>query len=382
MLGKKKNKVKKILVISASAGSGHTISAIAVEQAFKELYPQSIDVTHVDVLDYTTKIMRAVYKDVYLYLAKNKPLTYGFFYKFTDREKFGSGLTDWIHTRKFRRYLKKNQYDLIISTHFLPSNIIARMKKKKRFRKLRKTPHMTILTDFGAHKIWLAPSDYYIVPDAVNKEYFIHRGIAGENVYDLGIPVRTVFAKTKNKKELQKKYGFDKTKKTILLLSGGFGVGPILDIVKNLDKVKTPHQTVVICGKNQDLYNDCLKLKDKMNFPLFPVGYTNDIDEYMKLSDIIITKPGGLTTAEALACNLPIVIVNPIIGQEDKNADRLLEEGCAIKITYLSIMYYYLDRLFKEKDKLEFMKNSITKLSKPDAAYNIARFSHKILFKR
>ncbi len=380
MFKKKSNKPKKILIVSASAGSGHTVSAIATQQAIDELYKDEIETTHIDILEYTTKMMKTVYRDVYLYLAKKRPLAYGFLYKFTDKEKFGSGFTDWFHTRKFRRYLKKNNFDLIISTHFLPSNILARMKEKRIYRKLKKTPHMTILTDFGAHKIWLAKSDYYIVPDSVNKEYFKFRGVAGDNVYDLGIPVRTVFAQKKNRKDLLKKLDLHKSKKIILLLSGGFGVGPIVEIIEQLEKVETPHETIVICGKNEQLYKDCLKLKHNLKYNLIPVGYTNEIDEYMKAADIVITKPGGLTTAEALACELPIVIVNPIIGQEDKNADRLLEEGCAIKITYLSIIYHYIDRLFKEKDKLEFMKNSISKLSKPDAAYNIAKFAHKIVF--
>lgn len=372
----KKNKKKKVLIVSASAGAGHTISAIAINEALEELYGGELEITHIDVLNYTTAIMRKIYKDLYLYLAKSKPLIYGFVYKYTDKESYKSGINDWIHTRKFRKYLNKNKYDIIVTTHFLASNVIARMKKK--YPGKLKTPMLCVLTDFGAHKVWLqAKSEYYIVPDKLNKEYFINKGVSGNHVYDYGIPVRTQFTKKKDRQKLRSKFGLSEDKNTILLLSGGFGVGPIIEIIKNLEKVESPHETIVICGKNEKLLKDCQKIKDKLNYNLIPVGYTTEIDEYMKASDIVITKPGGLTIAEALACTLPIVIVNPIIGQEDKNADRLLEEGCAIKISYLSITYYYIDTLLKDKSKFTSLKENISKLAKPDSAYDIAKLIYK-----
>lgn len=373
---KKMKEKKRVLVVSASAGAGHTISALAVKEAFESMYPEEIEITHVDILDYVTKLMKKVYRDVYLYLANSRPLVYGMIYKYTDKETFGSGFTDWAHTKKFRKYLRKQNYDFIISTHFLASNVVARMKEKK---KKLSAPLLTILTDFGAHKIWVSKSEYYVVPDDINVEYFKQRGLSGENVYDFGIPVRRVFLENKPREMLRKKIGLSDDKKTILLLSGGFGVGPILDTIRSLEKLKTPHETIVVCGRNKELYDDCVKLKEKLNFNLIPVGFTTDIDEYMKASDVIITKPGGLTIAEALACHLPIVIVNPIIGQEDKNADRLLEEGCAIKISYLSIIYYYLDRLLNDEVRLNQIKTNIQRMAKPNAVNDLVQFVHREL---
>jgi processive 1,2-diacylglycerol beta-glucosyltransferase len=367
---KKKSMKKQVLIVSASAGSGHTTSANALAEAFEEMHSDEIDVKHIDLLDYSTSLMRAIFKNLYLYLAKKRPLTYGFIYKYTDYKARNSNVNVWLNTKKFRKFLKKNDYDFIISTHFASPHIIARMKKKSKF----SVPHMTVLTDFGAHHIWGTDNDYYIVPDELNKVYFEHKGYAKEGVYDLGIPIKTVFSKNKPRDELRKKYELDDTKKTILLLSGGFGVGPILDIIKNLENVKTPHETVVICGKSKELYDDCIKLKEKLNYNLIPVGYTNDMDEYMKASDVVITKPGGLTTAEALASKLPIIIVNPIIGQEDKNADTLLEKGCAVKVPYLSVIHYNVDALINDDKKLNEMKANIGKIARPRAAYDITKF--------
>lgn len=174
---------------------------------------------------------------------------------------------------------------------------------------------------------------------------------------------------------MREKFGLEKDKLTILVSAGGFGVGNIEHLLEALSFLETPSQIVAICGRNEELKTKLEKLSiEKLNnerVTFKPIGFTKEMDEYMSASDLIVGKPGGLTTSEALAKGLIFCIVNPIPGQEERNSDHLLEKGCAIKCNNLPVLAYKIDELVKDKSRFEMMQQNVLKLARPNSSQTI-----------
>ncbi|HWB59689.1 MAG TPA: glycosyltransferase, partial [Chthoniobacteraceae bacterium] len=168
-------------------------------------------------------------------------------------------------------------------------------------------------------------------------------------------------------------YGLDPDKTTLLLSAGALGVSPTEIAVSRLMQLKHETQTIVICGKNEEMQQRVNKIVGAGN-PRFKIlGYSDRMHELMKISDLFVGKPGGLTTSEALACGLPMVIIAPIPGQEERNSDHLLEDGAAIKCNEMTTLPYKIDNLLDDPARLAAMRRSAQKLGHPDAARTIAR---------
>jgi len=202
-------------------------------------------------------------------------------------------------------------------------------------------------------------------------------GMPVSKVTVTGIPIDPVFAKKKNKLEMRQKHGLDNERITILLSAGGFGVGSVEPLIASLKAIEHKVQVVAICGRNEELRKRLLKSANNLaaggNLLIHPVGYTQEMDEYMSASDIVLGKPGGLTTSEALAKGLAFVVVNPIPGQEERNSDHLLEAGVAIRCNNLPTLSYKLNHLLADSNRLTRMQTASRKLGRPDAASDIAR---------
>src|ERR1051325_5623741 len=190
-----------------------------------------------------------------------------------------------------------------------------------------------------------------------------------------GIPIDPVFAKKKNKLEMRQKHGLDNERITILLSAGGFGVGSVEPLITSLKAIEHKVQVVAICGRNEELRKRLLNSANKLaaagNLLIHPVGYTQEMDEYMSASDIVLGKPGGLTTSEGLAKGLAFVVVNPIPGQEERNSDHLLEAGVAIRCNNLPALAYKIDRLVEDAARFDAMQSNARRLARPDAAREI-----------
>ena len=162
---------------------------------------------------------------------------------------------------------------------------------------------------------------------------------------------------------------------TILVSAGGFGVGPVEHIIQALAELAQPAQVVVVCGRNEELAHGLTRVVRKLptsarvSFKL--LGYTTEMDELMAAADLFVGKPGGLTTSEALAKGLPMVVINPIPGQEERNSDHLLEEGIALRCNNLPALAYKIDRLIDEPGKLTLMRGNAMALAKPQAAFTV-----------
>jgi processive 1,2-diacylglycerol beta-glucosyltransferase len=368
--------LKKVLLLSASAGAGHLRAAEAVEKAFKQTADaDSREVKHIDVLDYTNKVFRHLYSKAYIDLVNKLPEVPGWVYDKLDKpwknERRRLAL-DKLNTRPFVKLLREYQPDLIVCTHFLPAEIVSWLKAKERL----SSRQVIIVTDFDVHAMWLVHhyERYFVALDEA-RVYLMALGIKQTRITVSGIPIDPVFAKKKNKREMRLKHGLAADRITILVSAGGFGVGAVDALIASLLPLQHRAQVVAICGRNEELKQRLTRLaaraKPNASVLLKPFGYTQEMDELMAASDLVLGKPGGLTTSEALARGLVFVIVNPIPGQEERNSDHLLEGGAAIRCNNLPALSYKLDRLLADPSRFASMQANSRRMGKPNAAMEI-----------
>ena len=370
--------LRKVLLLSASAGAGHIRAAQAIEKAFAEIGEatgERREVQHLDVLDYTNKVFRNLYSKAYIDLVNKMPEVPGWFYDKLDKpwknERRRLAL-DKLNTRPLVKLLRQYQPDLIVCTHFLPAEIVSWLKAKERLA----SRQVVIVTDFDVHAMWLVHhyERYFVAIDEA-RVYLEALGIPPEKITVSGIPIDPVFARAKDKQEMRAKHGLAPDRTTILLSAGGFGVGSIDALIAALMPLQHRAQIVAICGRNEELKErlarEAAQLKADAKVIVKPFGYTNKMDELMTASDLVLGKPGGLTTCEALAKGLVFVIVNPIPGQEERNSDHLLEAGVAIRCNNLQTIAYKLDKLLADSGRFHNMQANSRGLGRPNAAHEI-----------
>jgi len=368
--------LRKVLLLSASAGAGHVRAAEAIEKAFNEAKDAgSREVHHIDVLNYTNKLFRHLYSKAYIDLVNKMPEVPGWMYDKLDKpwknERRRLAL-DKLNTRPFVKLLRKYQPDLIVCTHFLPAEIVSWLKAKERL----SSRQVIIVTDFDVHAMWLVHHyEHYFVALEEARVYLEALGIPPAKITVTGIPIDPVFGVRKDKQEMRAKHGLAPDRTTILLSAGGFGVGSVDALVSSLLPLQNRAQIVAICGRNEELKKRLSRLaariKSDATVTLKPFGYTKEMDELMTASDLVIGKPGGLTTSEALAKGLVFVIVNPIPGQEERNSDHLLEAAVAIRSNNLPTLSYKLDRLLADPQRFKAMQANSRRMGRPNAAKEI-----------
>lgn len=363
----------KVLVLSASAGAGHVRAAEAIERALVEM-GAAREVRHLDTLNYTNKLFRNLYSKAYIEMVNSAPEMLGWFYDLLDQpwknERRRLAL-DRLNTRPFVKMLTQYQPDITICTHFLPAEIISWLKAKERIA----CSQAIVVTDFDVHAMWLCHhyEQYFVALDET-RAHIEKLGIAPDKITVSGIPIDPVFARQKDKREMRDKYGLKQDVTTILISAGGSGVGPVESILRSLLELRHPAQVIALCGRNDELQDNLAQQfvsSSEQRVSVKVVGYTHEMDEYMAASDILLGKPGGLTTSEALARELVLVIVNPIPGQEERNSDHLLEEGVAIRSNNLPALAYKIDRLLDDPARLVSMRTNARRMARPRAAYDI-----------
>ncbi len=266
------------------------------------------------------------------------------------------------------KLLKEADPRLVVCTHFLPAEILVHLKREKAL----DVPVAVVVTDFDAHAMWLYKGvEWYFVACEETKVHLAALGIAPETIHVTGIPIDPVFAAAKPRRETRLALGLDPDRTTVLVSAGGFGVGPVESLVRAVHDVKHPVQVAVICGKNAALERR-LKGFEGAAHPMTVVGYTTAMDSWMAASDFLVGKAGGLTSSEALARGLVLVIVNPIPGQEERNSDHFLEEGAAIRCNNLPALAYKVDALLGDPERLARMRQAVARLARPAAALDIA----------
>ncbi len=373
----------RVLLLSASSGAGHVRAAQALEKAF--VARGDCEVEHIDAIEYVSKLFQRAYDKTYISMVRRAPELMGVIYDRTDqpwqhpRRRLA---LDRLNSQPMIRLLKRVQPDLCVATHFLPAEIIAWLIAKKKLH----AKNAIVVTDYDVHAMWLCRtvSRYYVALQEA-AEYLASIGVPREIVRVTGIPVDPLFAVPLDRAAARTALKLDAKSPILLLAAGGYGVGPLEQLVRDLLALQKPWQLVAIAGKSE-------KMKKRLDevaraagtLPngsarLVPVGFTTQMDKYMAAADLLVGKAGGLTTSEALARHLPMALIEPIPGQEFRNADHLLEAAAAIRCNNLPAAAWKIANLLDDPSRINKMCSAAAQMARPTAAADIAEDSLRLL---
>ena len=366
---------RQVLILSASAGTGHVRAAEALEKVFRQ-QPGVGEVRNIDALRFTNRLFRDFYSKLYIQLVQRAPTILGIVYNSTD-EPWKTDrmrlMLDRLNTGPLERFIARFKPDITVCTHFLPAEIISYLISKGKLN----ARLSIVVTDLDVHAMWLCRTFHrYFVALEESKVHLEVLGLPGNHITVSGIPIDPAFAQVRDRDELRRNAGFDTARPLFLISGGALGVSPAVGVLDALARLRHPAQAVVICGKNAEMQAEMEKHASAVEaanrgLTIRVLGYTNEMHLWMQMSDLFIGKPGGLTTAEALACGLPMVIVAPIPGQEDRNSDHLLEKGIAIKCNEFTTLAYKIDGLLDQPEILQSMREKARWYGRPNAAATI-----------
>lgn len=378
--------MKKILILYAAYGGGHLSAAKSLKNYIDKNY-QNVETNLVDCMKYINKPIEKITTGAYKEMAKKAPWVWKKVYYNSEKGLLGkfSSTTNKFMSHKLLHLFEDYKPDLVISTHPFGTQMTEYLKKKNKVNcKL-----ATILTDFAPHDQWLVGNeygDYYFVSHEKMKESLIKDFRVDESkVYATGIPLSERFSQKFDSNEIYNLFELDKNKKTILFFGGGeFGLGKekTVAILKTLTNHLDKYQIIAVSGRNPKMNTAFKNLANELGNPssLKIFDYITNVPEAMHISDLVITKPGGLTTTESLASHLPILVINPIPGQEEENAEFLVQAGVAIWLKSSDNSDEVITKLLNSPNKLEEMRNNTEKLAHIDSTKNICEILKKDLF--
>lgn len=366
----------RILIATVTAGAGHLQAAAALEEAWRSFRPRDM-VRRLDVLEFTPRLYRRMYVEGYVTLVAHAPELWGLVFSKTDNPALVRKLTRLrralarVTATRFTRIVQRFKPQAVLCTHYMPLEIFGRIKASADKGGQASPFIASVVTDFEAHALWMEPGvDLYCVAAEETKARLVARGAVPANVVATGIPVASKFSLPIEAAAARKRLGLRDDLPVLLVLSGGFGMGPVSGILGELNKLAQPVQLVVVCGRNEKLRRE-LAVLDRRH-PTHILGFVTHMHELMAAADLVITKPGGLTTSEALAMGKPIFILNPIPGQEAANSDFLLEHGAAAKANRIEDLPFRLEKLLGSA-KLAEMARAAKALGRADAAQAICQ---------
>ena len=370
----KNPETKHMLILSGPMGNGHIRAAGALEACAHELHPD-LKVTNINVKDFMPLLHRKFFHDLYLYFVNKCPFLWSYFYYKTDKPYSDTWLgrvIKWF-TRKLTwpimRKILKLAPDYIVCTHFIPAEILNDYKEKKDYN----IPVSVIVTDFSLHWVYVNTAlEHYFVNCTEVRDLLIARKIKSERIHITGCPVFPEFSKTYSRKEirnLRKECSFEPEMPIFLVMMGGNGVGKMKHLCEILLKRFPEYAIIAMAGDNQRKIHE-LKLVEK-EYPgrMLTVSFTNEVAKYMAISNIIITKPGGISTSECIAMKKPMIIINPIPGQEERNVDYLIERGIITK-AYTEDSLEYRE-IASSLERQNFIISQLEHISMPKAGYDI-----------
>jgi processive 1,2-diacylglycerol beta-glucosyltransferase len=369
-----------ILILTTSAGAGHTIAARGVAAAVQARAPQ-VEVEIHDVLESAGRFFKSLYGGGYVGLIGHFPVGMGLLYDYFDRP--AGGVDDRarlafqnLFVASSGRYIISRDPRLIINTHFLAGEIVSALRRKHRI----DCPQATVTTDLETHRVWVnEPTERYFTATELGRYYLTTWGPAPERVFATGIPVRPGFLEPLSKEEARAKLGLDQNLPFVLLLGGARGINAPETLLRELIAMKAEAQIVAVGGRDEALRRRLESIAATTKRPVRVLPYTDRIYEWMRAADVAVGKPGGLTVAEALVCGLPLVVISPIPGQETRNSDYLLENGAAIKVSHPRLLGYRVSNLLDDSAALQRMQEAARRLARPQAADDIARLSLELI---
>lgn len=372
----KGDKYMKILIFYASYGGGHLNAAKSIKECLESDFEDN-EIELIDCMKYVNKAVEKVTTDAYKGLAKKAPWVWGKIYSDSQKGPLAhlSSRSNKIMAIKLLRLLRKELPDLIISTHPFSSQMCSYLKRKGKIQ----AKIATVMTDFAPHDQWLIGhdyTDYFFVANERMKYSLIEKGIDAQKIFVTGIPLSKRFSQKYDRHEILNNYNLEEGKRNILFFGGGeFGIGKsktfnIFEaLIKNFENI----QIIAIAGKNEKMKTKFEEIVETLNANkrVKVLGFTNQVPELMNISDLVVTKPGGMTTTESLACNLPIIIINPIPGQEEENAEFLENKGVGVWIKNEAEVFPKLNEILTNSEKLNEMKKNTIKLGNKNSTKDI-----------
>lgn len=364
--------IKSVLLMYITKVSGHRQASLAIQDCLHETAP-SVIAPAINAFGYIYPRMEKFVHKAYMSVIKRTPQVWDYLYDNPKIFKQSEAIKKFLHKGSYEKLDKlfaKYHPQTVVCTQAFPCGLVADYKKDRGL----KTTLIGVLTDFAPHLFWIHEGvDYYIVPSLEAKERFMTTGVAEASIKVYGIPIRTKFSLKLDKNLIAQRLGLNPQIPTILIMGGGQGLGPIKAIVRALLKIHLNFQMVVLTGTNKKMFESLKKYEGTSNKKLLVFGYIKNVDELMELASLIITKPGGMTTAESLAKGLPMLIVDPIPGQEMRNTDFLIKHGIGIRVDGPHDAAEEVELLLKTPARLRAMSNAAFGFSKPHATSDIVK---------
>jgi len=352
--------------------SGHRSATLAIEKALKCLEPET-EVLNINAFNYTNPISEKIVNSIYMGVIKNTPKVWDYLYDNAKVVESLEKIKQFVHksnSPKLKKLFDKFNPDLVVCTQAFPCGMVADFKKTYNS----SLPLVAVLTDYIPHSYWIYDQvDYYITPSEEVTARLEKKGVPLDKMRAYGIPFDHKFNRELARREIFLKLQLDEQKPVILIMGGGQGLGPIRTIVKSLENVSQDLQELVVCGTNKKLYRALKREAKKYKKDIRIFGFIDNVNELMRISKIIISKPGGVTTAEVLSLRLPMIIVKPIPGQETSNTEFLTRFGAALKVEEPREINFAVDELLKDNQKLERLRGCAAKIAKPNASLDIAK---------
>lgn len=360
----------RVLVLSVSAGAGHVRAAEALVAHAQAQFPRKL-VRHIDLMSLVPRWFRVIYRDLYLRLSAGLPEAWGWLYRKTDVPPSNDPL------QRLRRYLQRRcaralfemlrhePPDAIICTHFLPAELLAEQRRSG----ILSCPVWVQVTDFDLHHLWVqhGVDGYLVGSDELSFRLRTH-GVAADRIVVSGIPLMPGFTRTEPRASAAAAIGLDPASPTVLMMGGGAGIGLREEVIRSLLLQNPSLQLIVLAGRNHALRQSLQPLSDVFPNRLRCFGFTPEVHRMMACADLAITKPGGLSTSECLAMGLPMLLVNPIPGQEERNAAYLMQQGVALRADDPVTLQFRLQKLLGNPAKLARMRDCALILARPHAA--------------
>ena len=358
---------KRVLILTASAGSGHNTAARVLESAARST-PEAAEVQTLDVLELTSDPYRGLYDDAYFRLVNAVPWLVGWGYDQNDVPfRYHDALVAWdqLNTTAAVRAIEAYRPDVVISTHFLPARLVSLLLSRGRLC----ATASVVATDYDFQGLWLSTpfNRFYVARDEA-RAHMVELGLPADRIAVSGIPVRPVFGEPVDREAVLARYGLRPDLPTLLISAGAAGGAYTRAVVAQTLRLRNAFQAVVICGRNQKLKGEIASLVAARAERYRVLGYTTDIPNLMRVATLFVGKPGGLSSSECMAAGLPMVLIKPIPGQEVRNSDFLLEEGAAVRCNYETTVGFKIDRLLGDPDRLRSMAASARRLGRPGAA--------------
>lgn len=361
----------RILIISASIGSGHNQAAAAIAQELRRQHAKAqIDI--IDFFTYASSSWGNFLKETYFKMLHIFPDMYDFLYRWTSgRGHRVKNLLAYSSKKRMQKICQQYNPDILLFTHPFPCAAAAYLRRKHAIN----IPIVAVVTDFAVHPLWIYQEvDLYCIASETLLQQLLDKGILQQRVIPLGIPINPKFTERKINTTFTHQLGLSAEEPIVLIMGGGLGFGPLESVLLNLEQFTGPLQLIVVAGNNRELIPSLQSLARNSRHKIRVMGFTEEIDTLMEIADVLITKPGGLTISEALAKQLPMLLISVIPGQEEENAQFLVQQGAAVQVRDIRTISRYLNRLLTKKpETLIKLRTAAAGLAKPEAARHIAK---------